>query len=212
MEHIVTKLTESKNVKDRWYADFDTGESLTISLALIADFSVYTGRRFEEEEFDALRAAASKMNARARALRMLGARAMSRRELTDKLLEKGETPEDAAQAADYLETLGYLDDAQYAASLVRHYAQKGYGPGRVRQELYRRGVPRELWENALAELPEDTDAIDALIDRRLRGTEPDKKEQKRLTDMLLRRGFSWDEIKNALGRYEFYDFSEETDD
>ena len=92
MEHIVTKLTESKNVKDRWYADFDTGESVKLSLALIADFSVYTGRRFEGEEFEALRAAASKMNAKARALRMLGARAMSRRELMDKLLEKGETP------------------------------------------------------------------------------------------------------------------------
>lgn len=209
MEHIVTKLTESKNVKDRWYADLDTGESLKLSLALIADFSVYTGRRFEEEELEALRAAASKMNAKARALRMLGARAMSRKELTDKLLEKGETPEDAAEAADYLEAVGYLNDAQYAASLVRHYAQRGYGPGRVRQELYRRGVPRELWEEALGELPEDTDTLDALIERRLRGREADPKELKRLTDMLLRRGFSWSEIKAALGRLSLTEVTED---
>lgn len=209
MEHIVTKLTESKNVKDRWYADLDTGESLKLSLALIADFSVYTGRRFEEEELEALRAAASKMNAKARALRMLGARAMSRKELTDKLLEKGETPEDAAEAADYLEAVGYLNDAQYAASLVRHYAQRGYGPGRVRQELYRRGVPRELWEEALGELPEDTDTLDALIERRLRGREADPRELKRLTDMLLRRGFSWSEIKAALGRLSLTEVTED---
>ncbi len=209
MEHIVTKLTESKNVKDRWYADFDTGESLKISLALIAGFSVYTGRRFEETEFDALRAAASKMNAKARALRMLGARAMSRRELMDKLLEKGETPEDAAEAADYLEAVGYLNDAQYAASLVRHYSGRGYGPGRVRQELYRRGVPRELWEEALGELPEDTDTLDALIERRLRGREADEKELKRLTDMLLRRGFSWSDIKAALHRFSLTEVTED---
>ncbi len=212
MEHIVTKLTGSTNVKDRWYADFDTGESLTLSLALIADFSVYAGRRFAGEEFDSLRAAASKWSARERALRLLGTRPLSRKELTDKLREKGVSAEDAEDAADYLKSVGYLDDARYAASLARHYAQKGYGPGRVRQELYRRGVPRELWEEALAELPEDTEAIDALVDRRLRGVRPDPKERKRLTDMLLRRGFSWDEIKNVLGRYEFYDFSEETDD
>ncbi len=208
----VTKLTESKNVKDRWYADFDTGESLRISLALIADYSVYTGRELSDEEFEALRAAASKMNARARALRLLGARAMSRRELTDKLTEKGVSPEDAEDAADYLESVGYLNDAQYAASLARHYARKGYGPARVRQELFRRGVPRELWETALEDMPEDTDAIDALIDRRLRGAEPDKKELKRLTDMLLRRGFSWGEIKSALSRYNTYDFSEGEDE
>lgn len=209
MEHIVTKLTESKNVKDRWYADFDTGESLKLSLALIADFSVYTGRRFEEAEFDALRAAASKMNAKVRALRMLGARAMSRRELTDKLLEKGETPEDAAEAADYLEAVGYLNDAQYAASLVRHYSQRGYGPGRVRQELYRRGVPRELWEEALGELPEDTGTLDELIQRRLRGREADEKELKRLTDMLLRRGFSWTDVKAALNRFSLTEVTED---
>ena len=208
----VTRLTQSQRVKDLWYAEFDTGESVSVSLALIADWSLFTGRELTEEEFSGFCAAASKMNARAHALRLLGTRPMSRKELTDKLREKGESGEDADSAADYLESVGYLDDAQYAAALARHYAHKGYGAGRVRQELYRRGVPKEYWESALAELPEDTDAIDTLIDRRLRGAEPDRKELKRLTDMLLRRGFSWGEIRSALGRYEFYDFSEETDD
>ncbi len=208
MTHTVTKLTESKKVKDRWYADFDTGETLEVGLSVIADHSLFTGRAYSEEEFAALRADVSRLGARARALRLLGTRPMSRHELTDKLTEKGETPEDVQSAVDYLEGLGYLDDAQYAASLVRHYAGKGYGPGRVRQELYRRGVPKELWEDALAELPEDTEAIDALIDRRLRGAEPDRKELKRLTDMLLRRGYGWGEIKSALSRYEYYDISE----
>ena len=208
----VTRLTQSQRVKDLWYAEFDTGESVSVSLALIADWSLFTGRELTEEEFSGFCAAASKMNARAHALRLLGTRPMSRKELTDKLREKGESGEDADSAADYLESVGYLDDAQYAAALARHYAHKGYGAGRVRQELYRRGVPKEYWESALAELPEDTDAIDTLIDRRLRGAEPDRKELKRLTDMLLRRGFSWGEIRSSLGRYEFYDFSEETDD
>lgn len=203
MPHTVTKLTQSQKLKDRWYADFDTGESLAVNVALIADFSLFTGRELTDPEFAALTAAVSKMEAKARALRLLGARPMSRRELTDKLQEKGVTPEDAQEAADYLERLGYLNDAQYAASLARHYSQKGYGPARVRQELYRRGVPRELWEEALAELPEDTKALDSLIDRRLRGTQPDRKELRRLTDMLLRRGFSWGQVKSALNRYDF---------
>ena len=208
----VIKLTQSQRVKDRWYAQFDAGEELQIPLALIADWSLFTGRVLTEEEFSGLRAAASGMNARAHALRLLGTRPMSRKELTDKLREKGESGEDAEAAADYLESVGYLDDARYAASLTRHYAQKGYGPGRVRQELYRRGVPKELWADALAELPEDAETIDALLERRLHGAEPDRKELKRLTDMLARRGFSWGEIKSALQRYEFYDISEDTND
>ncbi len=203
MAHTVSKLTESKKIKDRWYADFDTGESLEVGLSVIADHSLFTGRVYTDEEFAALKADVSRLGARARALRLLGVRAMSRRELIDRLTEKGESQEDAAGAADYLESVGYLDDARYAGSVVRHYAQKGYGVARIRQELFRRGVPRELWEAALEELPEDTETIDALVDRRLHGEKPDKKELKRLADMLLRRGFSWGEIKSALSRYDF---------
>ncbi len=203
MVHRVTKLTESLKVKGRWYADFEGGESLPVNVNLIADFSLFTGRELDEAEYAALESAALRTRARSKALELLGRRAMSRRELIDKLTEKDIAPADAEDAAEYLASLGYLDDAQYAGSLTRHYAQKGYGPGRIRQELYRRGVPKELWEEALSELPEDTDALDALIDRRLRGERPDRKELKRLTDMLLRRGFSWEDIRAALARYDF---------
>lgn len=209
MGHTVTGLTQSQKAKDRWYARLDTGQTLEVNVAIIADFSLFTGRELAEEEYSGLLAAAARMSARARALELLGVRAMSRRELTDKLAERGVSPEDAAEAADYLESLGYLDDARYAASLVRHYSQKGYGPARVRQELYRRGVPKELWEDALRELPEDTAALDALIDKKLRGARPDRRELKRLTDMLLRRGFSWGEVRSALERYDFLEGTED---
>lgn len=205
----ITRIFESKHVKGRWYAEIDGGEALKVSVAMIADWSLYTGRVLTNEELEALTAASTKMNAKIRAMKLLDTRPMSRRELTDKLREKGEAEEDIEEAADYLESLGFLDDGQYAGMVARHYAKKGYGPGRARQELYRRGVPKELWDGALAELPEDSGAIDELIDRRLRGAEPDKRELKRLTDMLLRRGFSWGEIKSALMRY---DFTEGTED
>ena len=37
----------------------------------------------------------------------------------------------------------------YAAQVVRYYSAKGYGERKLRDELYRRGVPRELWDEAL---------------------------------------------------------------
>lgn len=208
----VTRLFESKHVKGRWYAEIDGGEALRVDLSLIADWSLYTGRELTAAELEELTAASSRMNARARALQLLGVRPMSRGELADRLREKGESEEDVAEALDYLESLGYLDDGQYAAMVARHYSKKGYGPGRIRQELYKRRVPKELWQEALSELPVDSAAIDAIIDRRLHGAKPDKKELKRLTDMLLRRGFSWGDVRKALESYEFYDFSEETDE
>ena len=105
--------------------------------------------------------------------------------------------EDASDAAGWLEDIGAIDDAGYAAVLVRHYGELGYGPGRVLEELRRRGIDRELWEDALAELPEPEEAIAAFLQRKA-GDLSDRREVKRLTDALLRRGFSWGDICNAL--------------
>ena len=135
-----------------------------------------------------------------RALTLLGARAFGERELYDRLVEKGETEQNAAAAIRWLVELRLLDDGEYAAMLVRHYAAKGYGPRRIRGELHRRKIPRELWDEALAGLPEQDGTIDKFLRARLRSDEPDRAELKRATDALLRRGFAWDEIKAAVER------------
>jgi len=138
---------------------------------------------------------------RRRALEILGRRPMSRRELIDKLIQKGETAETAGVAVDWLVELRLLDDAAYAEQVVRHYAAKGYGRQRVEQELWRRGIGKDLWDTALQEMPEENDALDRFIQSKLRGQEPDQKEEKRVADALCRRGYNWDEIRDGLRRY-----------
>ena len=122
------------------------------------------------------------------------------KELIGKLVQKGETPEDAQAVVDRFVELGVVDDEKYGAMVVRHYAAKGYGAARIRTELNRRGVPRELWEQALEQMPQQEEAIDRFLQSRLKG-EAGQKEVKRVTDALLRRGFSWEEIRSALNRY-----------
>ncbi len=197
----VTKLTQSKNVPGRWYIDLDNGDSLKIDTNIIADYGIYTGRELSEEEYQELRDDSSAASARSRALRMVGARAMSRKELTGKLLEKGETERDAEAAADRMEAIGAINDREYAGMIVRHCAAKGWGKRRIQDELYRRGVPKELWDGALEQLPEQDDAVDRYITLKLRGSLPDQKELKRVTDGLSRRGYSWTEIREGLERY-----------
>ena len=84
---------------------------------------------------------------------------------------------------------------------MRHYAAKGYGEGRVRAELQRRGIPRELLDEALAAMPEDTSKIDKYIASRLRDP-GDRDEVRKLSAALYRRGFSGEEIRSALRRFE----------
>lgn len=199
----VTALVPSKHVKDRYYLELDGGtEKLTITINQIADYSLFTGRELTDEEMESLRNDASRSGARAKALRILGDRNMSVREITDRLVAKGTGEETAEETARWLEDIGAVNDAEYASLIVRHYAAKGYGLSRVRNELYRRGIPRELWEDALAELSGTEEAAYALLRARLGGEKPDRARLKKATDALFRRGFTWDEIKSAVERYE----------
>jgi len=141
------------------------------------------------------------MTAKERALQMLDRRDYSRSELIQKLTEKGIDEAEAAETADRLAELGFVDDARYAPIIVRHYAAKGYGPRRVRQELQKRGIPKELWDEAMQEMPRQDDTVDRLLRSKLRSNAPDRGELKKATDFLLRRGYGWDEIKAAVARY-----------
>lgn len=137
---------------------------------------------------------------KAKALSLLNKRDYSRGELIRKLTEKGFDEADAASAVAYLSELGLINDERYAAMIVRHYAAKGFGAARVREELRRRAIPREMWEEALEELPAQEDTIDALLRARLRCDNPDRDDIKRASAALMRRGFSWDQIKEAVER------------
>lgn len=197
----IESLTPSQKVQGRWIAVFADGSKLKLTDREMVDFSLYAGLDVPEGALEQLKDAAGESAARRRAANILSARPLSRKELERRLVEKGETPAHAAAAADYMEHLGYLNDEAYAKTLAEHYAAKGYGPRKVRDELYRRGVPREFWDEALEGLEEQDDALDAFLRRRFKGQTPDEKELKRASDALVRRGYRWEDIRGALNRY-----------
>ena len=194
-------LTELKQTgHERFLARFDTGEELRVTLSNVTELGLCAGKTMDDEALETLRQRAARSKCRERALRIIGARPMSKKELRDRLVEKGETSENAEETVDWLRELRLLNDADYAGMVVRHYAAKGYGPGRIRNELYRRGVPRALWDDALEELPEQDDAIDRLLRKKLRGDVSDRDALRRATDCLYRRGFKSEDIRAAVER------------
>lgn len=198
----ICELRPSEKVQGRWLLTFEDGTKLKITDREMVDFSLYQGLDVPEGALEQLRDAAGESAARRRAANILSARPLSRQELCKRLMEKGETPQHAEAACDYMERLGYLDDHTYALNLAQYYAAKGCGPRKVRDELYRRGVPREFWDEALEGLDDPSDALDKLVADRLRRVEtPDRKDLKRVSDALLRRGYSWSDISAALRRY-----------
>lgn len=197
----IDRVEASKHKRGRVLVFLADGSLLKITEQELLDFGLWAGDELDDETLARLKAAAGASDVRATAADLIGRRAMSRRDLERKLQEKGASEAEARYAGEWLEAIGALDDAAYAAALVRHCGDKGYGPRRTREKLREKGVPQELWDEALEELPEDDGQIDRFLQQKLRGRVPDEKEKKRLTDALLRRGFPWGEIKAAWTRY-----------
>ena len=197
----ISKLEPSKRKKGRFLIHLESGDILRVGENEMADFALYTGLELSEAQLAALRAASRERALREKALNALTDRPMSRKELTDRLKSWEAGQEEAEGVADWLEGLGLLNDEENAKSLVRHYAAKGYGPYKLRDELYRRGIPKPYWEDALQEAEDPAEIIDALLRRRLGGGAADQKALKRASDALARRGYSWGDIHAGLRRY-----------
>ena len=161
----------------------DDGSEVKSTLSAVTELRLFTGKELDEK-----------------ALELLSQRQMSAKELFRKLRDKGADEETADYCVNWVIERDLLNEESYAGAIVRHYAAKGYGEGRVRQELTRRGIPRELWEDALGQMPEDSTKLDRLIASRLKNPD-DRDEVRKLSASLFRRGYGSEEIRGALERF-----------
>lgn len=178
----------------------DDGSEIKSTLGVVTDLRLYSGRELDTQDIEQLKQASERALTLEKALEMLSRRAMSRAELVKKLADKGVDEDTAEYCGTWLVEHSLIDEESYAAAVARHYAGKGYGAGRVRAELSRRGIARDLWDGALDAMPQNDDKIDKFISSRLHDPE-DRDEVRKLSQALFRRGFSWDEIREALERH-----------
>ena len=181
---------------------FEDGKRLKAPAFKVVELGLTPGAEVTPEAFLALENAQSLASCKERAVRILTASGLSKKELQKRLVQKGESGEDAEAAVAWLEELHLIDDLETAKQLVRSACLRGYGAARAKSILYEKGIPKEFWDEALAELSEMDDAIDTFLRRKLDGRTLDAKQIKKTVDALLRRGHSYHDIQAGLRRYE----------
>ena len=197
---VIQDLKPSKHIQGRWLAVMEDGSILRVGENEVIQFALYRGKELSGEEAEQLLSCTRRSGLKEKALELLTRKPQSRRELERKLGEWEATEGETAEICDRLEELGFLDDGRYAAQVVRHYCGKGYGARKLRDELYHRGIPRELWDEALEQAEDCSKAVDAFLEKKLRGSQ-DPKDLKKASDALARRGYSWTQISEGLRRY-----------
>ena len=194
----------------RYWVTFDDGTRMGLYRQTVEDFGLYTGLELTEGEYERLCTAAGAMSAKMRAVRIVSASSVSRRDLEDRLVRKGEDPEQAKEAVRWMEDLHLVDDRKTAEQVVHSCISKGYGLARAKQDLYEKRIPREYWDEALAEYPDQMDAIVSFLRSRL-GDQWEQRDLRRAMDALVRRGHSYPQIRKGLQQLslDLEDFPEE---
>ena len=196
IEHFATKPDRA----GRYLVRFDDGTSMRLYRQTVEDFGLYAGLELSDAEMKALRENASRISAKMRAIRIVSASNVSRRDLEQRLVRKGESEEQARAAVEWMEELNLLDDRETARQIVDRCAAHGYGIARAKQMLYEKKIPKDLWNAVLEDYPDQTEYILSFLRSKL-GENADQRQIKRAIDALMRRGHSYGEVRRALSEF-----------
>lgn len=202
---LTMRIDSLKNAPDRagrYWVTFSDGTRLGLYRQTVEDFGLYPGKELEEGEFERLSEEAGKMSAKMRAVRIVSASSVSKRDLQQRLVRKGEDPEQAKAAVAWMEDLHLVDDKATAEQVVRSCIAKGYGLARAKQALYEKQIPKAYWDEVLEDYPDQNEKILDFLRSRL-DADSDEKQKKRAIDALIRRGHSYGTIKKALNALSF---------
>lgn len=196
-------LTSAELRKKSLVALFLDGEkAVDLDAEVYLKSGLRPGDEIDDDRLHELIEASDERRAEQKAMYLLGYRAHSEQELARKL-SRTVSREAAGKAAAHMAELGLVNDSEYAHTLAKElFARKGYASGRVRMELMRRGIPRELAEEAAAE--EQTDprgSLRELVERKYARCLIDEKGRRRTVAALQRLGYHWDDIRSVLNEF-----------
>lgn len=189
---------------------FDDGSTMRLYRQTIGDFCLYSGKELTDEEMETLTKVAGEMSAKMRAVRILSASSVSKKALQQRLIQKGEDPEHAKNAVTWMEQLDLVDDRKTAQQIVSRCISKGYGISRAKQALFEKRIPKEYWQEALEDYPDQSEYILAYLQTKLPDCR-DPRALRKVMDALLRRGHSYSQIRKGLSQLSLdaEDFPEE---
>lgn len=159
------------------------------------------GLEISEQEIARLDHIDQYFRGREKALRMLSLRQRTRHEVKNALETMSIEPAIREGILTELEEDGLIDDARFAREYAQTKAEARFmGPHRLRQDLARLGVRRDVVDAAMRETfggeTQEAQAW-ALVDRKLGLSTPDERTVRRLAGLLRRKGYDYEVVNRV---------------
>jgi len=201
----ITKIESQKKNPKRRSVFLDERFAFGLDEEVIYKYSLKVGQELEQKEIDKIIEAETKKEAKDAALKFLSYRMRSEKEVKDKLKKKEFAGDLIAEIIKDLKRVNLIDDYEFASAFISdRISNNPRGKILLKQELWKKGIKKEIIEKALKEFFKDEDeeltlAKELLRKRKKRYEGLDENVAKRrLMSFLLRRGFSYDIVKQVL--------------
>ena len=196
-------ITGIRKERGRFRVTVNEAEDVLVPFTLFRERPLQEGQPLDLEEYDNWLMVRQYRAALDRAVGYLAARARSRREIEQKLLQVGYRPCTVEMVLYKLERERLLDDADFARQWVESRVHHNLGRSRIAQELRRKGISADDAEEALSSIGAEDQLAGAVAlaekaAARIKPGEDVRKAQNRIAAMLARRGYGWDIAKEAL--------------
>ncbi len=196
----MSKLTLRPGRENKVHLLLDGAYAMTVDSDFVAFSGLYENMEISDEALIALQGAVNARRAFNKASDLLAIRDHSEKELLQKLRQKGYA-EGAEEALAKLKDYGYLDDARFAARYAAELQRvKHYGKRRIEQELYRKGVSRDVIAETLESMTFEAEDLAALIEQKYARRLDTEKGVAQTVAALQRRGYGMREIRDALDK------------
>jgi len=191
------QISKIKKGKKRFNIYIDGEFSLAVSEETLLKIDLYEGKELTEEELEKIKHLEENVRAKDYALNLLSYRPRTRRELLRRLKEKKFTLDVAEETVSKLEQSGLVNDYDFGVYFVETFRDRR-GIYRLKNDLFRLGVEREVTDRVLADVPvNEKETATNLIDRWLRIHKTrDEKARRKLINYLVQRGISWSIISD----------------
>jgi len=191
------QISKIKKGKKRFNIYIDGEFSLAVSEETLLKMDLYERKELTEEKLGKIRNLEENVRAKDYALNLLSYRPRTRKELLRRLKEKKFALAIAEETVSKLEQSGLVNDYDFAVYFVETFRDRR-GIYRLKNDLFRLGVEREVIDRVLADVPVDEkETATNLIDRWLRiHRTRDEKTRRKLINYLVQRGISWSTLSD----------------
>lgn len=197
---IITDIVKDK--KHQAKVVLDSGEAVLLDLDLFSEVPLKKGDEITAEKLIELNEKSEFLRAKSRALWCLDRAPYSEKGLYDKLITARFSPKTAAAVIKRLKELGLIDDVRYAARLCEYFKEKGLSRRETFHKMLLKGLPKEIVNDALLECEIDEPSqIKTLISKKYKNKMESKEDTQKVYASLIRKGFSYSAVKEALKNY-----------